>query len=132
MSIFSFIDRVDDVHSDGSLTAYYTLTGSEEFLLDHFTGFPVMPGVLILEALKQASRRYLELAEGPGPRWRLSLATDVKFGQFVRPGGKLRVTTRLTKTEGDHRHFEGRLDLLGPAGEPAGRALTAAITLSSS
>jgi 3-hydroxyacyl-[acyl-carrier-protein] dehydratase len=132
LSVFSFIDRVEDVHSDGSLTAYFTLTGNEEFLLDHFSGFPVMPGVLMLEALKQASRRYLEMAEGPGTGWRLSHASGVKFGQFVRPGGTLRVTTRLSKSDAAQRHFEGRIDLLGPSGETAGRALAAAITLSSS
>jgi 3-hydroxyacyl-[acyl-carrier-protein] dehydratase len=133
LSVFCFIDRVEDVHSDGSLTAYYTLTGREEFLLDHFGGFPVMPGVLMLEALKQASRRYLELSEGPDTNWRLSSAEEVKFGQFVRPGGTLRIKTKLVKKEGASRRFDGRIELLSSAPDQTsvGRALAAAITLSS-
>lgn len=122
---------MEDVHPDGRLTAYFTLKGSEEFLLDHFGGFPVMPGVLMLEALKQASKRYLEVSEGPAVNWRMSSAQDVKFGQFVRPGGTLKITTRLVSSEGFDRRFDGRIDLLGEGDVPMGRALAAGITLTS-
>lgn len=131
MSVFRFIDRVDEVRPDDGLTASFTLKGSEEFLEDHFGGFPVMPGVLMLEALKQASRRYLELSEGPAA-WRLVSAENVKFGQFVKPGGELKITAKLVKKEEGRRTFDGRIDLL-PAGDVrGGRALSAAITLGAS
>ena len=54
---FCFIDKVVEIRKNEFLTAVFKLKGSEEFLKDHFEGFPVMPGVLLLEALKQASER---------------------------------------------------------------------------
>ena len=53
--LFGFIDKISEVEKDQSITAFFTLKGSEEFLQDHFEGFPVMPGVLLLESLKQAA-----------------------------------------------------------------------------
>ncbi len=61
MSVFSFVDRIVEFKKNESLTAHFTLRGDEEFLEDHFNGFPVMPGVLLLEAVKQAAAAFLEM-----------------------------------------------------------------------
>ena len=126
MSVFSFVDKVTDSVKDQSLTAYFTLTGDEEFLKDHFSGFPVMPGVLLLEALKQASQKILH----PIDASRFVSAEDVKFGQFVKPGSHLRIQSKFLKKEGPLHYFDGRIDLMNAAGDKAqGKALTASLIL---
>ena len=111
MTAFCFIDKVAEVKKRESLTALYTLKGAEEFLQDHFEGFPVMPGVLLLESLKQAASRLMGLSgESKPPFFRLARAEEVKFGQFVRPGNLLKIFVRQLKEEGCFVFFEGRID----------------------
>jgi 3-hydroxyacyl-[acyl-carrier-protein] dehydratase len=131
MSIFRFVDRVSEVFKNDSLTAYYTLTGGEEFLLDHFDGFPVMPGVLMLEALTQASSSLLAYSgDFKEPSYRLESVSDVKFGQFVKPGNRLKLTVRLLGEQDGASRVEGRIDRLTPDGaSSAGKALSASLVL---
>ena len=51
---FVLTDRIVELKSGESLTALKNLSLAEEYLADHFPGFPVMPGVLMLESLTQA------------------------------------------------------------------------------
>lgn len=131
MSVFRFVDRVSEVSKNESLTAFYTLTGREEFLIDHFEGFPVMPGVLMLEALAQASSSLLAYStDFREPSYRLESISDVKFGQFIRPGSRLKLTVRLVGREDGASRMEGRIERLTPEGaSSAGKALSAALVL---
>lgn len=132
MCPFCFIDRVVEIRKGESVTALYRLKGSEEFLKDHFENFPVMPGVLLLEALKQASERLLLEGLGDaGSRFRLVYAEDIKFGQFVKPGTELKIEARLVKTEGSKNFLEGRIDLSAPSGTSHRKAITASLVLES-
>ncbi len=89
-----------------------------------------MPGVLLLEALKQASVAVLTEAALAQTFYRLVSVEEVKFGQFVKPGNELKITTRLVKTEGSLHFFEGRIDLIDPSQPGNGRkALTASLAL---
>ena len=128
---FSFIDKILEFKEKESLTALYTLKGGEEFLKDHFSAFPVMPGVLLLEALSQAAAALLALSQGlEPPFYRLKEARDVRFGQFVRPGSDLEIFVRWLHKEADADLFEGRIHLVKPVGAPAAaRALSARIAL---
>src|SRR5438045_4046552 len=51
---FVLVDRITELHPGQSLVAVKNLSLAEEYLADHFPGFPVMPGVLMLEAMTQA------------------------------------------------------------------------------
>ena len=127
MSIFRFIDRVWEVKKGESLTGFYTLTGKEEFLKDHFENFPVMPGVLLLEMVKQAASALLGFSDGSDKKnYRLAAAEEVRFGQFVKPGSELKVSVRWVKREALKEHFDGRIDLVDA---PFGKALSATVTL---
>ena len=128
---FSFIDRIAEVKKNESLTAFYTLQGSEEFLKDHFEGFPVMPGVLLLEMLIQAASELLILSEGRrGDFFRLVSAEEVKFGQFIRPESELKISVRLLEKQDRFRSFEGRIDWVkGLENRFFRKALTAHVTL---
>jgi len=119
---------VSEVEKGQSITAFFTLKGDEEFLLDHFEGFPVMPGVLLLESLKQAACVLLNSESGNGSVYRLAAVHGVKFGQFVKPGSCFEISVRLTRREGRRADFEGRARLV--EGETKGaRVLQAEFSL---
>ena len=127
MSAFGFIDKVADFKQNESLTAYFTLTGKEEFLKDHFKGFPVMPGVLLLETAKQAADVLLQKSSSKeDKKYRLARVEEVRFGQFVKPGSELKIFVRLLKNENNTHVFDGRIDLTKA---PFGKALSATMTL---
>ena len=128
MSDFSFIDNVSEVKSNETLTAFFTLKGNEEFLNEHFADFPVMPGVLQLESLRQAASRLLGETEKKPSFYRLQSVSSAKYGQFVKPGGLLKIFVRLVKKEDKIFHFEGRIDLMH-GGEKVGRVVAADFTL---
>lgn len=118
------------MEKDQSITAFFTLKGNEEFLRDHFEDFPVMPGVLLLESLKQAATLIIGgWANAETPYFRLDEVQEVKFGQFVKPGSLLRIAARLVRKEGPRAFMEGRMDLMDESGNPAGRALAASFSL---
>ncbi|MGW8257129.1 MAG: 3-hydroxyacyl-ACP dehydratase FabZ family protein, partial [Thermoguttaceae bacterium] len=60
---FSLIDRIVDVELGVRISAVKTLSMAEEYLADHFPHFPVMPGVLMLEAMTQASAWLVRYSE---------------------------------------------------------------------
>jgi 3-hydroxyacyl-[acyl-carrier-protein] dehydratase len=94
---FLLIDQVLS-RSDTSLTAIKNVTAAEEYLGDHFPGFPVLPGVFMLEALAQAAR---ELLKGRGKHLVLGQVKALRYGSFVRPGEALKVEVTLDKVNED-------------------------------
>lgn len=87
---FVLIDRILDVQRGESLVAVKNLSLSEEYLSDHFPGFPVMPGVLMLEALTQAGAWLIrDLEDFANSIIVLKQAKTIKYGSFVEPGRQL-------------------------------------------
>lgn len=101
---FSLVDRVLE-QSPERIVTIKNVSAAEEYLQDHFPGFPVLPGVMMIEALVQAGRLLLE----PSPtRMVLGAARGIKYGSFVRPGQSLRVEVSIHK-----RHEDGSVELKG-------------------
>ena len=101
---FNQIDRIAMLEPGKRIEAVRTLVGNEEYLRDHFPRFAVMPGVLMLEALYQASALLVRATEEHRPGLvLLREAKNVKFADFVRPGETLRITAELLKR--DDRRF---------------------------
>jgi 3-hydroxyacyl-[acyl-carrier-protein] dehydratase len=95
---FSLIDRIDELEPGTRLAAVKSLTMAEEYLGDHFPGFPVMPGVLMLEAMTQASAWLVRASEDfCHSVVVLKEARNVKYGQFVEPGQTLCVTAEIVE-----------------------------------
>ncbi|NCA10929.1 beta-hydroxyacyl-ACP dehydratase [bacterium] len=93
---FTLLDRVLSIDPGKSITAIKTLTLSEEYLADHFPRFPVMPGVLMLEAMTQAAAWTIRVAEDFAHSIVvLRSAKNVKYGDFVQPGRVLTVTAEV-------------------------------------
>lgn len=103
---FDLVDRVLD-QGDTHIVTLKHVSNAEEYLLDHFPGYPVLPGVMMLESLVQAARRLLGPSSTPMV---LGEARALKYGAFVRPGASLRVRVELLK-----RHESGAVEFRGEA-----------------
>ena len=98
---YSQLDRITSLHPGRHLTAERTLRAEEEYLKDHFPLFPVMPGVMMLEALHQASAWLLHVGDKfEYPLILLREARGVKFGDFLAPGETLEITSQIVKDDG--------------------------------
>ena len=98
---FSLIDRVTAVSPGESLTGIKTLSRAEEYLSDHFPGFAVMPGVLMVEAMVQAGAWLIRVTDDfADSTLTLKEARAVKFNSFISPGQTLTVTATIHKRNG--------------------------------
>ena len=98
---FLLIDRVVEFHEGQSLVGIKNVTVNEPFFQGHFPEKPVMPGVLILEALAQATG-LLAFRTGNRGAQRESLyylvgIDKARFKQPVEPGDQLRLSVELIK-----------------------------------
>lgn len=94
---FNLIDKIEEV-SENRLVAVKYVSLAEEYLADHFPTFPVLPGVLMLEAMTQAAGWLLHRNSGFAKSITvLKEAKNVKYGTFVTPGNALRVEIEVVK-----------------------------------
>src|SRR5271165_4464044 len=105
---FVLIDRINELQPGKSLVAVKNLSLAEEYLSDHFPGFPVMPGVLMLEALTQAGAWLIrDLEDFSHSIIILKQAKTIKYGSFVEPGRQLELRVELTEYDGRDCSFKG-------------------------
>ena len=98
MMRFRLIDRILDIQPGRHIVAVKTLRADEDYLRDHFPRFPVMPGVLMLEAMFQASMWLVRRTEDFATSVvLLKEARSIKFADFVQPGQSLRITAGIIK-----------------------------------
>lgn len=94
-----FLDRITEVVVGERATGLKGISGEADYFREHFPDFPVMPGVLLLEAMAQLSGKLLELTVLRDRQlwcWPiLSMMSKVKFRHFVRPGDVVDLSTRL-------------------------------------
>jgi 3-hydroxyacyl-[acyl-carrier-protein] dehydratase len=94
---FTLLDRIVEVETGKRIVAIKSLSLAEEYLADHFPTAPVMPGVLMLEALVQASAWLVRVSEDFAHSMvALKEARGVKYANFVDPGQTLTVTAEVT------------------------------------
>ena len=98
---FLMIDRVEEVVEGKSAKGYKNVTINEPFFNGHFPEYPVMPGVLILEALAQMGAIcILSMEEFKGKIGFLVGANKVKWKKQVMPGDKLELECEIIKIKG--------------------------------
>jgi 3-hydroxyacyl-[acyl-carrier-protein] dehydratase len=106
---FQLIDRINGCEPGKQLRAAKFLALGEEYLADHFPRFPVMPGVLMLEAL----------VESAAWLWRVTSnfehavivlreVRNVKYGTFMQPGHRLDLSVDWVKADGGNVVFRGK------------------------
>jgi 3-hydroxyacyl-[acyl-carrier-protein] dehydratase len=105
---FVLIDRITDLQPGKSLVAVKNLSLAEEYLADHFPGFPVMPGVLMLEALTQAGAWLIrDMEDFAHSVILLKTAKTIKYGSFVEPGRQLQLRVELVEHGERESTFKG-------------------------
>ena len=129
---FLLIDKIVDIDGDNSATGIKNVTFNEPHFQGHFPGQPVMPGVLIVEAMAQvAGAISLKAAGSDKPSLVYFLTIDgAKFRKPVVPGDRLEIRVRKIKKRGNIVRFacEAFVDgamtaeaeiqaMLAPAGE---------------
>jgi 3-hydroxyacyl-[acyl-carrier-protein] dehydratase len=94
---FNLIDKIEQL-TDEKIVAVKYVSLAEEYLADHFPTFPVLPGVMMLEAATQAATWLLHRRTGFAKSVVvLKEARNVKYGNFVAPGNFLRLEVELVK-----------------------------------
>src|SRR5207248_10945201 len=94
---FLLIDRVVDLTRKQRIVAIKNVTINEPFFMGHFPGVPIMPGVLIVEAIAQAGGALL-LTEIPDRHEKLMVFTGIERARFRRPvvpGDQLRIEVEV-------------------------------------
>ena len=111
---FHLIDRIVEVRTGQGLLAFKNLTLGEEYLADHFPGFPVMPGVLMLQTLVEAGAWLLRLSED----YRHSIIVlrevrNIKYGTFMEPGKRMNIQVDLAERGDGLATIKGKGEMEG-------------------
>ncbi len=105
------IDRVEAIEPDRSIVAIKAVSINEPFFAGHFPGRPIMPGVLIVEAMAQAAGvlavESLGLA-GSGKLVYFMAIDEAKFRKAVEPGVLLRLEVEFVQKRATVCKFAGR------------------------
>jgi 3-hydroxyacyl-[acyl-carrier-protein] dehydratase len=104
---FCLVDRILE-RTDDRIVTIKLVSNAEEYLRDHFPGFPVLPGVMMLEAMVQAGRALADPDDAANPPLVLGGVKALKYGRFVKPGATIRVAVVKQKDLED-----GAVDLKG-------------------
>lgn len=107
---FLLIDRVLDLTRKQRIVALKNVTVNEPFFAGHFPGFPIMPGVLVVEAIAQAGG-VLVLSEPENRRNKLMVFTGIERARFrrpVAPGDQLRIEVEVVAWRHSAVRMEGK------------------------
>ena len=110
------VDRVIDVVPDVSAVGIKNVTINEPFFEGHFPGHPVMPGVLIIEALAQTAAVMAISTMGTAVEGKViyfMTIENAKFRRPVTPGDQLRMTVEKEKARGNIWRFKGKAEVDG-------------------
>ena len=106
---FLLVDRITDCDMESRIVGIKNVTTNEPFFQGHFPDFPIMPGVLIIEALAQvACILALKILKKEGHGSVFFTGIDgAKFRQPVRPGDQLKLELTKIKERGALFRFQG-------------------------
>lgn len=110
------IDRVEEIVPDTSAVGVKMVSVNEPFFAGHFPDYPIMPGVLIVEAMAQTAACMVSVTLGGDTDDKLVFFTTidkVRFRKPVRPGAELRLHIEKRGAKGPLWKFSGRATVDG-------------------
>jgi len=108
------VDRIEELEEE-RIVGIKNVTANEPFFMGHFPEFPVMPGVLIVEAMAQVAG-VLVLKQIPDRKSKLVLLASIeqaKFRRPVRPGDQLRMEMKITRRKATIAKMHGQATVDG-------------------
>ena len=106
---FLLVDRVTEFERSSRIVCHKNVSINEPFFQGHFPGHPVMPGVLVLEALAQAGGLLIQMSkqeDSGGKVFYLVKIDNAKFSNMVVPGDRLDLCVSLKRTIRNMALFE--------------------------
>lgn len=113
---FLLVDRVLELEPGVSIKAYKNVTFNENFFQGHFPGQPIMPGVLIMEALAQAGGLFVVKTLDVSATDKLFLFTGIESAKFRRPvvpGDQLMLEASVLRRKMNIWKMQGRATVDG-------------------
>ena len=107
---FLLVDRVTEFEPNKRIVGIKNVTINEPFFQGHFPGHPVMPGVLVIEALAQAGGILTQLSHQSGAEGKLFYLVKIdnaKFSKMVVPGDQLVLQVELKRTIRNMALYQG-------------------------
>jgi len=108
---FLLVDRAEDYRPHKSIVGIKCVTINEPFFVGHFPDYPVMPGVLIVEALAQTGAVLMSKSLDVDVRGKTIFFVSLdncRFRNPVRPGDMLRLIVEVVRARGDLFKFRGQ------------------------
>ena len=108
---FLLIDRAEEYRAHQSIIGIKCVTANEPHFMGHFPGNPVMPGVLIVEAIAQSGAVLMSKslnADVSGKTIFFTSLDNCRFRHPVRPGDVLRMPVEVVRARGDIFKFRGQ------------------------
>src|SRR5712692_3328526 len=112
---FLMVDRIVELEPEKRIVGLKNVTINEEFFQGHFPGVPVMPGVLIIEAMAQVAG-VLIYRDLPDRDKKLIYFTGIENARFRRPvvpGDRLRIEMEVLNRRGNFGKMQGRATVDG-------------------
>ena len=110
------IDRVENIVQDKEATGIKAVSNNEPFFVGHFPDFPVMPGVLIVEAIAQTASVMVASSTPGFANGKLVFFTTIEHARFrqpVRPGDLMEMHVTKTAAKGPLWKFTGKATVAG-------------------
>jgi beta-hydroxyacyl-ACP dehydratase FabZ len=107
---FLLVDRIVEIHGEEKIVGIKNVSFNENFFQGHFPDRPVMPGVLICEAMAQVGAIFAHNARGGMADNKVFVLTgldNVKFKRPVEPGDQLRMELTCLKRRGSYWKMQG-------------------------
>ncbi len=105
---FLFVDKILD-HSEKKITTSLLLTGKEDFFRGHFPSNPIMPGVLLQEAIFQSGAALMAIDKVGNGLGVVTRVQNAKFKNMVKPGDTLIIVVELIEQISNASFMKGNI-----------------------